>query len=47
MSQVEPLELGLWEVLREATTAPDQADLWQLLDELDAALMELDTVGQL
>lgn len=47
MSQVEQLELGLWEVLKQATIAPEEADLRQLLDGLDAALLELNTVEQL
>ena len=47
MRQVEQLELGLWEVLKEAAIAPDEADLGQLLDGLDATLLALDTVGQL
>ena len=47
MRQLEQLELGLWEVLKEAAIAPDEADLGQLLDGLDAALLSLDTVGQL
>ncbi len=47
MRQTEPLELGLWEALKEATSAPDEADLGKLLDGLDAALLALDTVGQL
>ena len=47
MRQIEQLELGLWEVLKEATISPDEADLGQLLDGLDEALLELDTVGQL
>ncbi|MBM0745516.1 hypothetical protein JOY44_29290 (plasmid) [Phormidium sp. CLA17] len=47
MRQIEQLELGLWEVLKEAAIAPDEADVGQLLDGLDAALLSLDTVGQL
>lgn len=47
MRQVEQLELPLWDVLKEATTAPDEADLRQLLKMLDESLSELDTVGQL
>lgn len=47
MQQIEQLELPLWEVLREATIAPDKADLWQLLNVLDESLSRLDTVGQL
>ncbi len=47
MRQIEQLELGLWEVLKEASISPDEADLGQLLDGLDAALLSLDTVGQL
>ena len=47
MMQIEQLELGLWEVLKEAASAPDEADLGQLLDGLDAALLSLDTGGQL
>lgn len=44
---MEQLELPLWEVLKEATIAPDEADLRQLLDVLDKSLSELNTVGQL
>lgn len=47
MRQVEQLELPLWEVLKEARVAPDEADLRELLDALDATLSNLDTVGQL
>ena len=47
MRQIEQLELGLWEVLKEAAIAPNEADLGQLLDGLDAALLELNTVEQL
>ena len=47
MRQLEPLELPLWDVLKEATSAPDVADVRQLLDGLDVALLKLDTVGQL
>ncbi|MBM0744864.1 hypothetical protein JOY44_25420 (plasmid) [Phormidium sp. CLA17] len=47
MRQIEQLELGLWEVLKEAAISPDEADLGQLLDGLDAALLSLDTGGQL
>jgi hypothetical protein len=43
MRPVEQLELPLWDVLREATTAPDEADLRQLLKVLDEALSVLDT----
>lgn len=44
---MEQLELPLWEVLREAAIAPDDADVRQLLNVLEEALFELDTVGQL
>lgn len=44
---IEQLELPLWEMLRAATIAPDEADLSQLLDVLERALTDLDTVGQL
>lgn len=47
MSQVEQLELPLWDLLKQATVAPDEADLSQLLDILDESLSHLDTVGQL
>jgi hypothetical protein len=47
MRQVEQLELLLWEGLQEAAIAPDEANLQQLLDMLDEALSNLDTVGQL
>ncbi|PZV05293.1 MAG: hypothetical protein DCF22_24775 [Leptolyngbya sp.] len=47
MRQIEQLELGLWQVLKEATISPNAANLGQLLDGLDAALVELDTVEQL
>ncbi|MDX2239998.1 MAG: hypothetical protein NW224_04865 [Leptolyngbyaceae cyanobacterium bins.302] len=47
MRQVEQLELPLWEMLKEATIAPDAADFTHLLNALDTALPELDTVGQL
>lgn len=47
MRQIEQLELLLWEVLRDATISPDEADLRQLFDGLDEALLHLDTVGQL
>jgi hypothetical protein len=41
------LELPLWEALKDATSAPDTANVRQLLDGLDVALLKLDTVGQL
>ena len=44
---MEQLELPLWEVLKEATIAPDEADLRQLLKVLDESLAVLDTVRQL
>lgn len=44
MGQVEP---PLWEVLRAAAIAPDEADMRQLFDVLEEALIEVDTVGQL
>lgn len=47
MKPVEQLQLPLWEVLKEATIAPDEANLRELLDGLEAALSDLDTVGQL
>lgn len=47
MGQFEQLELSLWEILREATIAPDEADLQQLLNLLDDSLTALDTIGQL
>ncbi len=47
LRQIEQLELPLWEVLKEATIAPDEADFAYLLKALDAALPDLDTVGQL
>ncbi len=47
MRQIEQLELPLWEILKEATIAPDEADLQQLLSLLDESLLHLDTVGQL
>lgn len=47
MRQVEQLELPLWQVLKEATIAPDEVDVRHLLDVLDEALSALDTVGQL
>ncbi len=47
MRQIEQLELLLWEVLKDATIAPDDADLGQLLTVMDEALLNLDTVGQL
>lgn len=47
MRQVEQLELPLWDVLKEATIAPDEADLRQLLKMLDESLSGLDTVEQL
>ena len=47
LRQIEPLELPLWEVLKEAKIAPDEANLAQLLHALDEALSKLDTVGQL
>lgn len=47
MRRLEPLELPLWELLKEATIAPDAADLQQLLNGLDEALLALDTTGQL
>lgn len=46
MRQIE-LELPLWQILKEATIAPDEADLRQLLDILKAALLNLNTIGQL
>lgn len=45
--RLEQLELPLWKVLKEATIAPEAADLRQLLDGLDEALLALDAVGQL
>ena len=47
MRQIEQLELGLWKVLKEAAISPDEADVGLLLHGLDAALLDLDTVGQL
>jgi hypothetical protein len=47
MRSVEQLQLPLWEVLKEATIAPDEANLKELLDGLETALSYLDTVGQL
>lgn len=47
MSPIEQIELPLWEILKEATIAPDEADLPQLLNLLDEALLNFDTVGQL
>ncbi|MDX2229928.1 MAG: hypothetical protein NW220_09835 [Leptolyngbyaceae cyanobacterium bins.349] len=47
MRQVEQLELPLWELLQVAATAPDEADLRQLLRALDESLSGLDTVVQL
>ncbi|MBD2068691.1 hypothetical protein H6F93_14365 [Leptolyngbya sp. FACHB-671] len=44
---MEQLELPLWDVLKEATAAPGEADLQQLLKVLDESLLMLDTVGQL
>ena len=47
MRQIEQLELPLWELLQEATIAPDEADVQQLLDVLEESLSQLDVVGQL
>ncbi|MBD2068938.1 hypothetical protein H6F93_15650 [Leptolyngbya sp. FACHB-671] len=47
MRQVEQLELPLWEMLKEAAVAPDEADLPKLLEVLDVSLSRLNTVGQL
>lgn len=47
LRQIEQLELPLWDVLREATIAPDEIDLRQLLSVLDESLSDLDTVEQL
>lgn len=47
MRQIEQLELPLWEILQEATIAPDEADVQQLLDLLEESLSQLDVVGQL
>lgn len=47
MKAIEQLELPLWEILKAATIAPNEADLRQLLDMLEGALSNLDTVGQL
>lgn len=47
MKPVERLELPLWELLQAAAIAPDAADVRQLLDGLEVALLELDTSGQL
>ncbi|WP_088888779.1 hypothetical protein [Leptolyngbya ohadii] len=47
MGFIERLDLPLWDVLKEATIAPDEADLRQLLDTLEQALASLDTIGQL
>jgi hypothetical protein len=47
MGRIEQLELPLWEMLREATGAPDETDVRQLLDMLDETLLKLDTIGQL
>jgi len=44
---IEPLELLLWEMLREATIAPAEADLRQLLDGLETSLLKLNTPEQL
>lgn len=45
--QMEQLELPLWEMLQDAAIAPDEADLAQLLDTLDASLVQLDPQSQL
>jgi hypothetical protein len=47
MRQVEQLALPLWAVLQEAASAPDEANLQQLLRVLDESLAALETVGQL
>lgn len=47
MKAIEQLDLPLWEMLKEATIAPDEADLRQLLDVLEGALSNLDMVRQL
>jgi hypothetical protein len=47
MRQVEHLQLPLWDLLREANTAPNEANLRQLLDGLETALSNLNTLGQL
>jgi hypothetical protein len=47
MRQIEQLKLPLWDVLQEATLAPDEADLQGLLTLLDGTLLALDSVGQL
>jgi len=47
MGWIEQLELPLWEILREATGAPDEVDVRQLLEVLDQTLLKLDTVEQL
>ncbi|MBI4783168.1 MAG: hypothetical protein HY785_17875 [Oscillatoriophycideae cyanobacterium NC_groundwater_1537_Pr4_S-0.65um_50_18] len=47
MEPVEPLELLLWEMLREATIAPAEADLRQLLDGLEESLLKLNPPEQL
>ncbi|MBD2463070.1 hypothetical protein H6G89_18705 [Oscillatoria sp. FACHB-1407] len=47
MKPIEQLELPLWEMLQEATIAPDEADLQQLLNVLDESLLQLDVPGQL
>lgn len=44
---VEQLVLPLWEVLEDAAIAPDEADLGQLLDTLETALLDLNTNQQL
>lgn len=47
MTQGDQLSLPLWEALQEATTAPDAANVRQLLSVLETALLDLDTLGQL
>ena len=47
MRQIEQLELPLWDLLQEATIAPDEADVQQLLDVLEKSLSQLDVIGQL
>jgi hypothetical protein len=44
---MEQLELPLWDVLKAAAIAPEEADLQQLLHGLDTALLNLDTLEQL
>lgn len=47
MQQVEWLDLPVWDVLKEAATEPEDADLALLWQEVEAAIVDLDCPSQL